>query len=368
MQNILKVFFLTALFAGLFNSTDAQRTRQLSQQRTSRVSSGSSRNLSSPSRQPAAQPAPQRSFNNNNRVSEPRITENTSRNMTVRNQSASTPQRNISSVERRNNTVINSPERTTVSRNSYNSYSRQNRVISSNYRYNNYRYNNYRYNNYRYNNRYYGNVYGHRTMFMYGPRYRIIPHSFISIHFGGYPYYYNRGYFYGYYGGYYQPIFPPFGLQINVLPFGYSTVFIGAVPFYYYNGIYYRQNESYYEVVDAPMGATVSSLPRGARSVVINGEKLYELNGTYYKADRDENGNDVFVVVGKNGVINNTADEQINQNLIPGSLEIGDTVSQLPEGSKVVTVNGQQLYETPDSVYLQEESVNGSVDYKVVGK
>ena len=362
MQNILKIFFLTALSAGLHNSADAQRTRQLSQESTSRVSSGNSRNTSSPARQPATPSAPVRSFSNN-RVSQPRISENTSRNMTGRNQAASTPQRNTVSIQRRNNTIINSPERTTVSRNDYNSYSRQNRVISSNYRYNNYRYN-----NNRYNNHYYGNVYGRRTMFMYGPRYSIMPHSFISIHFGGYPYYYDRGYFYGYYGGYYQPIFPPFGLHINVLPFGYSTIFLGPIPFYYYNGIYYRQNESYYEVVDAPMGATVSALPKGARAVVINGENLYELNGTYYKAGRDENGNDVFIVVGKNGVINNTADEQINQNPIPGSLEIGDTINQLPEGSKVVTVNGQQLYETPDSVYLQEESVDGSVDYKVVGK
>jgi len=358
MQNILKIFFLAALSVGLFNSADAQRTRQLSQQRTS----GSLRNTPSPSRQSAVRSAPVRSFSSNNRVSQPQNSEITSRNMTVRNQVAQTPQRNTISVQRRDNSM-NFPERTTVSRNSYNSYSRQNRVISSNDRYNNYRYN-----NYRYNNRYYGNVYGRRTMFMYGPRYRVIPHSFISIHFGGYPYYYNRGYFYGYYGGYYQPIFPPFGLQINVLPFGYSTIFLGSVPFYYYNGIYYRQNDNYYEVVDAPMGATVSALPKGARSVVINGEKLYELNGTYYKADRDEKGNDVFVVVGKNGVINNTADEQINQNIIPGSLEIGDTINQLPEGSKVVTVNGQQLYETPDSIYLQEESSNGSVNYKVVGK
>lgn len=363
MQNILKIFFLTALSVTLLYSADAQRTRQSGPQRTSRISSGSSRNTSSPIRQSATRSAPVGNFSNNNRVSQPRITENTTRNMTVRNQAALTPQRNTASVQRRNNTVITSPQRTVVSRNTFNSYSRQNRVISSNYRYNNYRYN-----NYRYNNRYYGNVYGRRTMFMYGPRYRVIPHSFISIHFGGYPYYYDRGYFYGYYGGYYEPIFPPFGLHISVLPFGYSTVFIGAVPFYYYNGIYYRQNDNYYEVVDAPMGATVSALPKGARSVIINGEKLYELNGTYYKADRDQNGNDVFIVVGKNGVINNTADEQINQNPIPESLEIGNTIDQLPEGSKVVTVNGQQLYETPDNVYLQEESVNGSVDYKVVGK
>jgi hypothetical protein len=202
---------------------------------------------------------------------------------------------------------------------------------------------------------------------MYGPRYTIIPRSFISIHFGGHPYYYHRGYFYGYYSGYYRPIFPPFGLQISVLPFGYSTLFIGEIPFYYYNGIYYRQYDNSYQVVDAPMGATVNSLPRGARSVVINGEKLYELNGTYYKADRDANGNDVFIVVGKNGVINNT-DLQSDVFSSPNSLEMGDRIDQLPEGSKAVTVNGKQLYETPDHIYLQQESENGSSFYKVVGK
>src|SRR6185503_20618801 len=50
---------------------------------------------------------------------------------------------------------------------------------------------------------YHGYVYGHRTVFMYGPHYTVIPRSFISIHFGGYPYYYNNGLFYGYYSGYY---------------------------------------------------------------------------------------------------------------------------------------------------------------------
>jgi len=354
MQNILKIFILTALSAGLFSTADAQRTRQFSQSRTTRVSS---RDMS-PTRQVVTRSAPVRNFSSN-RFSAPRQTANVSRNMTVRNQ-ASTPQRN--SFER-SNTAINSRERTTAYRNGYNSYSSQNRIVSRNYGYNNYR------SSYGYNNRYYGNVYGRRTVFMYGPRYTVIPHSFISINFGGHPYYYNRGYYYGYYAGYYQPIFPPFGLHISVLPFGYSTIFIGAIPYYYYNGIYYRQyDNSNYEVVDAPMGATVSALPKGARSVIINGEKLYELNGTYYKADRDSNGNDVFIVVGKNGVINNTADEQINQNYTPQSLQIGDIINQLPEGSKVVTVNGQQLYETPDNIYLQEESGNGSVDYKVVGK
>jgi hypothetical protein len=150
---------------------------------------------------------------------------------------------------------------------------------------------------------------------------------------------------------------------------------MGEIPFYYYNGIYYRSydDNNTYEVVDAPMGATVSSLPDGAKSVVINGEDLYELNGTYYKTDKDSNGNDVFVVVGKNGVINNSTDMQNDPAAIqdstqaPSGLQIGDKLTQLPEGSKIVTINGQQMYETPDNVYLQQETINGVVQYKVVG-
>jgi hypothetical protein len=196
----------------------------------------------------------------------------------------------------------------------------------------------------------------------------VIPHNFISIPFGGYPYYYYGGYFYGYYGGYYQPIFPPFGLQISVLPVGYVTLFLGGIPYYYYNGIYYRQYDNSYKVVDAPMGAVVSSLPEGARSVVINGEKLYELNGTYYKADRDEKGNDVFVVVGKNGVINNTPIDDDNDAIAPSSLRTGDTLAELPADSKIVTINGEEMYETPDNVYLKKENKNGVTLYEVVGQ
>ena len=249
-----------------------------------------------------------------------------------------------------------------------------------------------RYNNYRYNNRYYGGGYynynNRRYSFMYGPRYNIIPRSFISINFGGYPYYYNSGLFYGYYGGYYQPIFPPFGIHIGVLPYGYSSFYFGGYPYYYYNGIYYRQYDDYYEVVDAPMGATVYNLPEGAKSVILNGEKLYELNGTYYKEDRDSKGQTIYTVVGKNGEVNNTdegelnntdnsnlnnndntnSDNNLNTSPSSSSLQMGDIVNQLPEGSKVVTINGEKMYVAPDDTYLKEESDGGVVQYKVVGK
>ena len=330
MKTFLKIFTLTVLTTGLLTRVDAQRSREFS---------GRSRDNSGGSRQMTSRSAPVRTFSR-------------------------TPDRTYQAsreVQRPNTRVYISNDRM-VARNDNNRY-RQTEIVRNNYNYRN----NYSYNPY-HGDRYYGNVYGHRTYFMYGPRYTVIPRSFISIRFGGYPYYYDHGCFYGFYDGYYAPIFPPFGLHISILPFGYTRIFIGAVPFYYYNGIYYRQYDNYYQVVDAPMGATVSSLPQGARSVIINGEKLYELNGTYYKADRDSNGNDVYVVVGKNGVINNTTDPQAGISNSPSSLQVGDVISQLPEGSKVVTLNGQQLYQTPDNTYLQEEDNNGTIEYKVVGK
>lgn len=346
MKKILQIFLLCAFSIAIFNNADAQRTREFRQS----PSRPESRNFSSPGPQYTSRSAPVRTFEN-------RPTESMSNETGMRN----APSRNMTmrTLPQRNTPVFNT-QREVVSRNSY---SRQSPVMR-----NNYNYSSYHYNNYGYSNHCYGNVYGRRTYFMYGPRYRVIPHSFISIRFGGYPYYYNNGFYYGYYGGYYSPIFPPFGLQIGVLPFGYSTIFIGPIPYYYYNGIYYRQYDDSYQVVDAPMGATVTSLSGGARSVVINGESLYELNGTYYKAGVDSNGNNVFTVVGKNGVINNTTDGQTGITNPPASLQIGDVISQLPEGSKVITLNGQQVYETPDNIYLEKESDNGVVQYKVIGK
>ena len=397
MKNIFKIATLTVLLAGMCNFANAQRSREARGGGNSSVSRDVSRGSSSSS-QGETRSAPVRSYNNDRSSSSGVQRQQPTRETTYRQ----TPERNYSadrsnnySADRSNNTrnlqnnsnsqrVFTQPvnrnssnERLIVSRNNNNSVSRngyydRNRAVSRNVSQNNYRNDNYnnRYSNnrYGYNYHYYGNVYGQRTRFIYGPRYRVIPHNFISIHFGGYPYYYYGGSYYGYYGGFYQPLFPPFGLQINVLPFGYSRLFLGGIPFYYYNGIYYRQYDNSYQVVDAPMGAVVNSLPDGARSVIVNGEQVYELNGTYYKADRDENGNDIFVVVGKNGVINNTSTGGNTMMASPQSLQIGDTISQLPADSKIVTINGEQMYETPDNVYLREENNNGVIQYEVVGK
>jgi hypothetical protein len=232
--------------------------------------------------------------------------------------------------------------------------------------------NNYAYSGYRgYSGSYRNAGYGGRYSFMSGPRYRVIPHNSVSIYFGGNPYYFNNGFYYGYYGGYYQPIFPPIGLRIGFLPFGYSSLYIGGYPYYYYNGIYYQQyQDNDYVVVDPPMGATVNSLPQGAKTVVLNGEKLYELNGTYYREDRNANGDVIYTVVGKNGSINNSDQNDATMQQDPNSpLQEGDIVNQLPQGSKTVTIDGDKVYVTPDNTYLKEESDDqGTTQYRVVGK
>lgn len=382
MKTFYKIFSFSILFTGLLGSVNAQRVRESRSGSDSRISRNFSRPSSAPQRQvfsssrsqAPSRPTPTRSFNARSSASARVQNSTPQRQMVVRQ----TPERNLNNNRATSSSSVQN-QRIVASRNSDLSYDRG-RTISRNsyqpnyrnYNYRNYNYRNYNYRDYHYygNNHYYGNVYGRKTWFMHGIHYRIIPRSFISIHFGGNPYYYHDGFFYGYYGGYYSPIFPPFGLRISVLPFGYSRLFIGGYPYYYYNGIYYRQYDNSYEVVDAPLGATVSSLPDGARSVIINGEKLYELNGTYYKSDRDQNGNDIFIVVGKNGVINNTGvPDQSNILATPqAGMQIGDVLSELPEGSKIVTINGEQVYETPDNFYLREENNNGTTQYEVVGK
>jgi hypothetical protein len=189
--------------------------------------------------------------------------------------------------------------------------------------------------------------------FAYGPRYYSVPPGSISITFGGNPYYYYGGSFYRPYGGYYRPVFPPVGIHVGILPPGFIPIYIGPDPYYFGNAAFYRRYDDHsYEVVDAPMGAQLSSLPKGARSVRVNGEKFYELNGTYFKEDRDSKGRVVYTVVGKNGEIENSEESPAP----PQTPKAGDKVTELPENSKLITLNGEKLYVAPDNTYYHREA------------
>ena len=387
MKNILRSFLVTCLVAGIFNSADAQRRMgnnlpvvrrtmptaapsQSAQNVRERIGRSNATSNSAPVRsfQSPSSPAPRNVVRNSasQRTLTPRTITSptvTTRPATVTNNAVATaPQRNFTQQPAGNSNTVSQNRTQRVIRQTNNNISRQNSVARNYSRQNNIN----NYNTSRYRGNYYRTNYRVHPVYMYGPRYTSRPRSSISIYFGGNPYYYTDGYYYGYYDGFYRPVFPPYGLRISTLPFGYSRIFIGAAPYYYYNGIYYREfpDNNTYEVVDAPMGATVSSLPKGAKSVKVNGEKLYELNGTYYKEDRNEKGKKVYIVVGKNGEVNNSIEEQ--ENIAP--LEIGDLITELPEGSKVVTINGEELYQTPDGTFFTKELKDDTVHYKVVGK
>ncbi|MEO8764603.1 MAG: DUF6515 family protein [Ginsengibacter sp.] len=399
MKTFTNILLLAVFTAGVFNCAEAQRNRGSIGGNGSSSRSGERREMNTsvqrgndrPGRPGGSEMRVDRG-NFGNRPSSPSVNRQPAdrqivanrgggvRNSQVRNDVARLGERdNRITTDRANRGPGQYNRGNTVYTNRYNN----NRSYNSRYSSNRYSNNNYSYNNNRYNNRYYRTGYypggySRGFGFAYGPRYSIIPRNHISIYFGGNPYYFYNGYYYGYYGGYYEPIFPPLGLRINILPLGYSSLFIGGYPYYYYNGIYYRQyDNSDYEVVDPPMGASVYSLPKGAKSVLLNGEKMYELNGTYYKEDRSSRGEVMYTVVGKNGEINNTGDNGAMENSVPpanndvaappASLQMGDIVTQLPEGSRVVTINGEKLYVAPDDTYLKEDAEGGAVKYKVVG-
>lgn len=384
MKNYIITFCVSLLTFGIIKSADAQRSRGSSGGgRSSGGGGGVSRSTPSFNSRGSNPVSSARSFNTR--------------------PSFQRPSSNVS------------PVRSSTYRNIPSSFNRPSSVPGNNYQRNSFvtRNNSYAYNTRNVSRGYYGGggYYSHAYFrgFAYGPRYSILPYSSVSLFFGGYPYYFYNGFYYGYYGGYYEPIFPPIGLRIGFLPYGYTSLFIGGFPYYYYNGIYYQQyDDNQYQVVDPPMGASVYSLPQGAKSVVLNGEKLYELNGTYYKEDRDAKGQTIYVVVGKNGEINNTnqspepnniPNNNIPNNNVPNNnvpnnnnnnipdnnynnntdqnlstpppslnLKMGDIISQVPQGSRIVTINGEKMYVTPDDTYLKEENIGGTVQYEVVGK
>ncbi len=214
-------------------------------------------------------------------------------------------------------------------------------------------------------NNYYGNRSPVRYVYPGAPRYRELPRTSIAINFGGNPYYYNDGLFFNYYGGFYQPVYAPSGIRVQTLPFDYLSFNVGPKRYYYNNGTYYQPyNNNEYQVVDAPMGATLSDLPRGAKSINLNGEKMYEFNGTYYNEDRDSKGRKVYVVVGKNGAVNNS---QAADNDLPVYDYIpGDITDRLPDGSKSEMVNGQQLFVSLEGVYFKIKTEDNRTRYMVI--
>jgi len=209
----------------------------------------------------------------------------------------------------------------------------------------------------------------------------------VGFGYGGGYYHYRAPirYYHGYGGGYYyRPHYYPYryygpaiGFRVSFLPYGFLTFNTGWGPYYYYDGFFYRpyantqtQTEQY-EVVDPPMGVVVPTLPSGAKQVKIDGNIYYKKNGTFYQEVQQDN-KTKYVVVGKNGELNtgsgeDSQDQQYQQD--QNAPVPGDVMATLPDGSRSVEINGQQLYVSPDGMYYQEvTNPDNSRGYKIVGK
>jgi hypothetical protein len=192
---------------------------------------------------------------------------------------------------------------------------------------------------------------GYRPSPGYRPGYNYRPgYAYRGSRFGYRPYY-------SYYN-YYRPFL---GFRINVLPFGYYPFYYGPNQFYYSGGLFYQQNNDNYEVVAPPVGAEVPNLPKEAQEVTINGQTYYEYKGVYYTETTSKDGKTVYVVAGKDGVLN-TGDAAGND------YQIGDIIDQLPEGCREVTIKDEKYFVSPDDVYYEAVVDGNKTSYRVIGK
>lgn len=171
-------------------------------------------------------------------------------------------------------------------------------------------------------------------------------------------YHYNRGYYDTYYG-------VNLGFSCRALSYGYYPFFWGDYQYYFCNGLFYTYDNEQYTVVEPPVGAEVTTLPEKSQSIVINGQQYYELNGVYYQAVTKDDGTVVYMVAGKDGVLNTDNVQNDDQ---PQGPQMGDIVTQLPPDCRKIKVSGQKLWVSPDGVYYQElVDDKGLKTYKVVG-
>jgi len=175
---------------------------------------------------------------------------------------------------------------------------------------------------------------------------------------------YNRGGFYrpgfGYYG------YPHLGFYLGVLPFGYYPFYWGDALYYYYGGVFYSPYDGGgYQVTVPPVGAAIPSLPQGAKSIMIDGQQFYELNGVYYKAVINDQQKTVYVVAGRDGVLN-TDGSNVADGSEVAAPQVGDIVNELPDGCHKVTLNGKKYYVSPNDIYYQAYTdQNGNEGYRI---
>jgi hypothetical protein len=180
----------------------------------------------------------------------------------------------------------------------------------------------------------------------------------------------GAGYRAGYFGGgYYRPGFgfgyPSIGFRFGYLPYGYYPFYWGNDLYYYYGGAFYTPADGGgYQVTVPPVGAVVPQLPEGSQSIVINGQQYFEFSGVYYTQTVDEKGKKVYVVAGRDGVLN--TDGSADNNNAQVAPQVGDIVAQLPDGCRKINLNGKKYFVSPEDIYYEEfTDANNNKGYRI---
>jgi hypothetical protein len=173
------------------------------------------------------------------------------------------------------------------------------------------------------------------------------------------PFFYNNGFGLGYGAGLGLWGYPSFGLFFNNLPFGYYPFYMGASMFYYADGTFYQPYDNGYIVSPPPVGAAVPGLPKGAKSIMIDNQQFYEYQGVYYKVVVNDKGDTVYVVAGKDGVLNTSREDANGDGVVEVvAPQVGDIVLQLPANTRSVNLGGKKYFVGDDNVYY--EAIKGS--------
>lgn len=164
---------------------------------------------------------------------------------------------------------------------------------------------------------------------------------------------------FGYYG------YPSLGFYLNTLPFGYYPFYLGSSLYYYADGTFYRPyDDGGYVVTAPPVGAAVPKMPKGTKSIMIDNQQFYEFNGVYYKAIVNDKGEKVYVVAGKDGVLNTDGSDA--DNATSATPQVGDIIGQLPDNCRKVTLSGKKYFVSPDGIYYEAVSDrNGNDAYRI---
>lgn len=164
--------------------------------------------------------------------------------------------------------------------------------------------------------------------------------------------------------GLYRPYYayPRIGFFLNTLPYGYYPFYWGPDQYYYYGGTFYRPYNNGYQIAAPPIGAAIPKLPSNAHPILIDGQQYFELNGVYYKEGVDDKGKKVYIVSGKDGVLNTDNANQADQRMP----QVGDVVGQLPDNCRKVTLNGKTYFVSADDIYYEEfKDANDAISYRI---